>query len=166
MEERHKEVENLSSVQEEPEEISPKEEPQLDNQISSEVISADPDVTDKGTDEIDEKNRCSIIDEHILLLKYKNQDLLNLKEKLRRQIEIQQKEILWLKGQLENEKGIIIIPVRNSANNLNEVMDLLKKENQILEIEKINLVRQIMEQQEICIELKARMSVLASSGMQ
>lgn len=136
VEEKPKEPEPLSSVQEEPEEISAPKE-------------------EKATK-----------DEEILLLKCKNQDLLQLKENLQQEIENQKKEIQWLKGQLENDRVPLVMPVRSATSNLDEVMDLLKKENQILEIEKINLVRQIMEQQEMCVELKARLSVLAISGSQ
>lgn len=151
-EEKAKEPEHLSSVQEEPEETSPKEEI---------VAVENPSVVEETV----VKER-STADEEILLLKCKNQDLLLLKDNLQQEIEKQKKEILWLKGRLENERGSLMVPIKSSTNNLDEVMDLLKKENQILEIEKINLVRQIMEQQEMCIELKARLSVLAISGSQ
>lgn len=153
VEEKPKEPEPLSSVQEEPEDVSPKEEQKdiaiaVQNQLAEEI------------------RRQSTTDDEILLLKYKNNDLLYLKESLQQEIDNQKKEILWLKGQLANDRVPLVLPARSSTGNLDEVMDLLKKENQILEIEKINLVRQIMEQQEICIELKARLSVLAISGSQ
>lgn len=158
-EEKAKEPEHLSSVQEEPEDTSPKEEEKKEIAVGTET---------QAVEEPEKKiaKERSTTDEEILLLKYKNQDLLHLKENLQQEIENQKKEILWLKGQLENDRVPLVMPARNSTNNLDEVMDLLKKENQILEIEKINLVRQIMEQQEMCIELKARLSVLAISGSQ
>lgn len=146
-EEKPKEPEPLSSVQEEPEETVPKEEKQQEEQA----------------DEIPSRSNT---DDEILLLKYKNQDLLHLKDNLQQEIENQKKEITRLKAQLDSDKTPLVFPVTRSTSNLDEVMDLLKKENQILEIEKINLVRQIMEQQEICIELKARLSVLTISGSQ
>lgn len=153
MEEKPKEPEHLSSVQEEPEDITPKEE-EMDSAIGTQSQPSE------------EKRSRSTTDDEILLLKYKNQDLLHLKESLQQEIENQKKEIIWLKGQLADDRMPLVLPARSSTGNLGEVMDLLKKENQILEIEKINLVRQIMEQQEICIELKARLSVLTVSGSQ
>lgn len=160
-------------MQEEPEETSPKAEEEKEVVAAPVVVVAEsqpvvetaaPCPSEQPEKKVvKEKRRCSTADEEILLLKYKNQDLLQLKESLQQEIESQKREILWLKGQLENER----VPMfKNSTNNLDEVMDLLKKENQILEIEKINLVRQIVEQQEICIELKAKLSVLAVSGSQ
>lgn len=95
----------------------------------------------------------------ILLLQFKNTELLRLKDTLRKEIEAERNETAWLKSQLHNEDVPISIACRNSVNSLDEVMDLLHKENQILEIEKINLVRQIMEQQEMCIELRAKLAV-------
>lgn len=156
MEEKPKEPEPLSSVQEEPEDVSPREEEQKDIAVA---------VQTQPTPEV--KRKRSTTDNEILLLKYKNQDLIHLKERLQREIDSQKKEILWLKKQLANDRvPSLMIPSRSSTGNLDEVMDLLKKENQILEIEKINLVRQIMEQQEICIELKARLAVLAVTNSQ
>lgn len=156
MEEKPKEPEPLSSVQEEPEDISPREEEQKDIAVA---------VQTQPPPEVERKR--STTDNEILLLKYKNQDLIHLKERLQHEIDSQKKEILWLKKQLANDRvPSLMMPSRTSTGNLDEVMDLLKKENQILEIEKINLVRQIMEQQEICIELKARLSVLAVTNSQ
>lgn len=153
IEEKPKEPEHLSSVLEEPEDVSPKEEEQKDIAIATE-----------NQIQPQEKRRQSSTDDEILLLKHKNQNLLYLRDSLQQQIENQRKEIIWLKGRLENDRVPLVMPARGSTSNLDEVMDLLKKENQILEIEKINLVRQIMEQQEICIELKARLSAFAVSG--
>ncbi|CAH0561888.1 unnamed protein product [Brassicogethes aeneus] len=96
-----------------------------------------------------------LTDSSLLLLKFKNNGLLALKERLERNILEEQKEILSLKNQLLPEKPSVV----PSNEGLDELMSLLQKENQILQINKINLVRKIIEQQEICIELKAKLEL-------
>lgn len=105
----------------------------------------------------------SLIDTEILLLQIKNKELLALKEMLVGKIDEAKSEILRLRNQLQAQEFTVPVSFKNSVSGRDEVMDLLHKENQILEIEKINLVRQIMEQREICVELKARLGVLGIS---
>lgn len=105
----------------------------------------------------------SLIDTEIILLQIKNKELLTLKEMLVGKIDEAKSEILRLRNQLQAQEFTVPVSFKNSVSGLDEVMDLLHKENQILEIEKINLVRQIMEQREICVELKARLGTLGIS---
>lgn len=101
------------------------------------------------------------LDEDIQLLTHKNIGLMELKNQLLNQIEEEQNDIANIKKQLTTEKNKICIPGLNDVNlnTLDEIMQLLYEENQILQIKKINLVRQIMEQHEICIDLKAKLGL-------
>lgn len=101
------------------------------------------------------------LDKTISILQCKNISLNELKQSLLKQIEKEKAEILILKEQLPS-KYLNSVPVYTDANcaSLDEIMYLLHKENQILQIKKINLVRQIMEQQEACIDLQSNLDAL------
>ncbi|KAL3289648.1 hypothetical protein HHI36_023057 [Cryptolaemus montrouzieri] len=103
------------------------------------------------------------LDKNITLLKLKNNSLLQLRENLIRAIQAEHKEIERLKAQLMNKK--IVPSVVQHNENLDKIMDLLQKENQILQIKKINLVRQIIEQQEICIDMRAKIELFDNSSL-
>lgn len=100
----------------------------------------------------------------ITLLQFKNNSLLQLRDKLTKAIEGERNEIKMLKKQLNSQSEPVVYLYNASCagatSNLDEIMDLLSKENQILQIKKINLVRQIMEQQEMCIDMKAKINLL------
>lgn len=101
-----------------------------------------------------------LFDDDILLLTYKRNGLINLKEQLFRDMEAENREITYLKSKLDsssNSNSITnVLPKQESLDN---VMDLLQKENQILQIKKINLVREIIEEKELCIELSAQLKL-------
>lgn len=99
-------------------------------------------------------------DQAILFLEFKQKALIELKNRLMKDIEAERAEIAELEQQIQPESQTIPIPIYNNSSNMSEVMDLLHKENQILQINKINLVRNIMEQEEVCIELKAKLGLL------
>nr|XP_023013849.1 ralA-binding protein 1-like [Leptinotarsa decemlineata] len=105
-----------------------------------------------------------LFDDDIVLLTYKRNGLLHLKEQLSRDIQNEKKEIDNLKTIIESTNHVSkqTVPKKEC---LNEVMDLLLKENQILEIKKINLVRQIIEQKEICIELSAQLRLATNDNI-
>jgi RalA-binding protein 1 len=95
----------------------------------------------------------SALDNTLTLLQLKNDGLHLLRDSLLKDIKAEHNQIMMLKSQLTTEAPTVaMVPHEN----LNEVMDLFLKENQILQIKKINLVRQIIEEQEMCIELKAQ----------
>ncbi|XP_022915151.2 ralA-binding protein 1-like [Onthophagus taurus] len=98
------------------------------------------------------------VENQIELLQIKNKLLLELKNKLQRCIDEEKGEIGLLKQKLTENNDYSMISY-NGSGNLEELMDLLSKENQILQIKKINLVRRIMEQQEICVDLKAKLCI-------
>lgn len=100
-----------------------------------------------------------LFDDDIVLLTYKRNGLIQLKEQLTKDIQQEKMEIDVLKrrkdtniNQTNNEK--IITPKQES---LEQIMTLLQNENNILQIKKINLVRKIIEQKELCIELSAQL---------
>ncbi|XP_044256769.1 ralA-binding protein 1 isoform X2 [Tribolium madens] len=100
----------------------------------------------------------SELDNNVALLKFKNEGLLLLRDSLLKDIQAERNQIAVLRSQITGE----VPPVAMVPNeDLDEVMDLFLKENQILQIKKINLVRQIIEEQEMCIELRAQ--ILAKS---
>ncbi|XP_018333474.1 ralA-binding protein 1 isoform X2 [Agrilus planipennis] len=105
-------------------------------------------------------------DKEIMYLNLKNQTLLELKNKLIEKMEIEKKEIARLKlvlkeVQYKNQTEPVIID--SNSDNLDKIMELLQNENQILHIKKINLVRKIMEEHEICIDLSAKLMMLTAS---
>lgn len=101
-----------------------------------------------------------LFDDDILLLTYKRNGLMNLKEQLLRDMKAEKKEIDHLKTKLESTSSSNsisnIVPKQDC---LDDVMGLLQKENQILQIKKINLVREIIEEKEVCIELSAQLKL-------
>lgn len=105
-------------------------------------------------------------DSSIIYLQHQNQLLLELKEMLVSQISAEKSEIVFLKYCLANNHSQM--PETNTAlfsdtDKLDEIMDLLVKENRILKIKKTDLVREIMETQEACIALKSKLFM--SSGV-
>lgn len=101
-----------------------------------------------------------LFDDDILLLTYKRNGLMNLKEQLLRDMQAEKREIDHLKSKLESTSSSNsisnIVPKQDC---LDDVMGLLQKENQILQIKKINLVREIIEEKEVCIELSAQLKL-------
>lgn len=113
--------------------------------------------------DIDESDEFTSLNNAITLLQVKNNSLLQLKEKLRKAIETEKNEIHILSKQVKaitEPTSYNVCNIGGTSTNLDEIMDLLSKENQILQIKKINLVRYIMEQQEICIDIKARLHII------
>lgn len=94
----------------------------------------------------------STLDNNLNLLQLKNDGLHLLRDTLIKNIQAEKNQIAILKPQMVDPLPLVMVP----NDNLDEVMDLFKIENQILQIKKIHLVRQIIEEQEICIELKAQ----------
>lgn len=99
----------------------------------------------------------STLDNNLNLLQLKNDGLHLLRDTLLKNIQAERNQITILKPQMVDPAPLVMVP----NDNLDEVMDLFKIENQILQIKKIHLVRQIIEEQETCIELKAQ--ILGSS---
>lgn len=107
-----------------------------------------------------------LTDNAITLLQYQNQLLLELKEALVSQIAAEKSEVVLLKYCLTNNPQ----PIQDDINphhfkdmdKLDEVMNLLIKENRILQIKKIDLVREIMEQKEACISLKSKLNLIGA----
>lgn len=101
-----------------------------------------------------------LFDDDILLLTYKRNGLMNLKEQLLRDMQAEKREIDHLKSKIESTSSSNsisnIVPKQDC---LDDVMGLLQKENQILQIKKINLVREIIEEKEVCIELSAQLKL-------
>lgn len=107
-------------------------------------------------DSINLKKEDEDVDKKISLLKFRNGLLNDLKNSFISKIEDEKAEITLLKHQL-GVKPFNLVPLCNTSSvKLDEIMDLLHRENQILEIKKISLVRQTMEQLEACIDLKTK----------
>lgn len=119
--------------------------------------------TEPIVEAVAESNGKNPIDESISLLQLKLNRLMELKESLSKSINAEKTEIQALKSQIK-PKNASTMPALNDSNlsNLNKIMDLLYKENEILQIKKITLVRQIMEQKEICIDLRAKFELLST----
>ncbi|CAH1980544.1 unnamed protein product [Acanthoscelides obtectus] len=102
-----------------------------------------------------------LFDDDIVLLTYKRNGLMNLKEQLLKDMQAERNEIEALKAKLEKSNNpsvpITLIPRQEC---LDDIMVLLQKENQILQIKKINLVRKIIEEKESCIELSAQLRMI------
>lgn len=96
-------------------------------------------------------------DESIALLQIKHTALCALRDKLTKTIQKERQEVLELKKQIVEDT---VIPTYNNDQNMDEIMTLLQQENQILEIKKINLVRRIMEQEEMCIDLRSKLVLI------
>lgn len=132
------------------------------NDVDDENIVVEKDIVDDNDDDDGLVIKTSeLSDDMLFLMQYKNNALQDLKESLLHDIEVTRGEIVQLKGQMvvaadsNNKRQQAAIPHEN----LDEIMTLLLKENQILQIKKINLVRQIIEQQELCIDLKAKLLI-------
>lgn len=101
-----------------------------------------------------------LFDDDILLLTYKRNGLMNLKEQLLRDMQAEKREIEHLQSKIESTSNSSSIPhVIPKQDCLNDVMGLLQTENQILQIKKINLVREIIEEKELCIEISAQLKL-------
>ncbi|CAG9855385.1 unnamed protein product [Phyllotreta striolata] len=100
-----------------------------------------------------------LFDDDIVLLTYKRNGLIQLKEKLAKDMQQERKEIQRLRAKLEASTSRAPVPklVAPRQESLGEVMALLQNENKILQIKKINLVRKIIEQKELCIEMSAQL---------
>lgn len=105
----------------------------------------------------------------IRLLRVRRDALLSLQESLKMRIQRERDELTDLQEAfscttIETSKiqSFVLddIATSNGNNNLEHVMRLLAKENQILQIKKISLVRQIIEQHEVCVNLHAQLSVM------
>ncbi|KAJ8923836.1 hypothetical protein NQ315_010418 [Exocentrus adspersus] len=110
-------------------------------------------------EEIQLENNDYLFDDDIVVLTYKRNSLLTLKEQLLKSMQAERNEIEILKEKLRLRDSPTINKLTPKQECLDEVMTLLQKENQILQIKKINLVRQIIEQKEICIELSAQLKL-------
>lgn len=132
----------------------------LNSEYVDVVDNAAPEIENNISDKHEASESCEL-DEEIRLLKAKVNGLIKLKDKLLHNIEEEKNEITNIKKQLINEPNNINIPNLSETNlcALDEVMHLLYEENQVLQIKKLNLVRQIMEQQEICNDLRAKLDI-------
>lgn len=104
-------------------------------------------------------------DKNILLLQFQNSELIELQTYLLTQLQIEKNEIIQLK------KNIIEGNVaQTDTNGLDEdslkfdkFIDLLMRENMILNIKKNNLIRELMEQREECVNLQSQLLFIALS---
>ncbi|KAG5878024.1 RalA-binding protein 1 [Gonioctena quinquepunctata] len=115
--------------------------------VESEITHLEPPKEDEKESESSEEEFALekndfLFDDDIVLLTYKRNGLLHLKEQLLRNIQNEKKEIENLKEKIEATASTAsstskqVIPKQEC---LDEIMALLQKENQILEIKKINL---------------------------
>lgn len=126
----------------------------LPQKLEQDASSEDEQVTEKND---------FLFDDDILLLTYKRNGLMNLKEQLLRDMQSEKKEIDHFKSKFEScSSSSSISNVIPKQDCLDDVMTLLQKENQILQIKKINLVREIIEEKELCIELSAELKLSAN----
>lgn len=104
-------------------------------------------------------------DKNILLLQFQNSELIELQTYLLTQLQIEKNEIILLK------KNIIEGPVAQTETNgldedshqFDKFIDLLMRENMILNIKKNNLIRELMEQREECVNLQSQLLFIALS---
>lgn len=101
-------------------------------------------------------------DEKLITLRVKNSLLKDLIDHLTDDIGKEKKEIEEYQRKIKSLKEGMPqnLPYRRclkDANNFNEVQVLLARENHMLQIKKLHLVRQIMEQKEHCIDLTAKL---------
>lgn len=143
------------------EKIKPNDIPTATTEQNDVVASSTPEIDNIEPDKSVESGQ-NELDDGIRLLKAKVNGLMKLKDKLLHDIEEEKVEISNIKKDLINESNGINIPNLNETNlyALDEIMQLLYEENQVLQIKKLNLVRQIMEQQEICNDLRAKLDVI------
>lgn len=107
-----------------------------------------------------------VSDAAISLVQYQNTALLELKDSLLSQIAAEKSEIVLLKYCIaNNSQQQHVIPNTYSTNidKLDELMNLISKENKTLQIKKTDLVREIMEQREACIYLQSKLAILSSN---
>ena len=154
---KDKEVVEKVEVVEEKEEVKEESQEPSDTHQKKQNLSSVPECQCEDISPVDieecDVNTESVLDNTLALLQLKNDGLHSLRDSLLKDIQEERNQILMLKSQLTPEMPpVMMIPNEN----LDEVMDLFLKENQILQIKKINLVRQIIEEQEMCIELKAQ----------
>lgn len=104
-------------------------------------------------------------DKNILLLQFQNSELIELQTYLLTQLQIEKNEIIQLK------KNIIEGNVTQTETNgldedshqFDKFIDLLMRENMILNIKKNNLIRELMEQREECVNLQSQLLFIALS---
>lgn len=114
-----------------------------------------------GNEQVD-MSKPQISESGISLIQHQNTALVELKDSLLSQIAAEKSEIVLLKYCIANNQQH---PLNNTYSSnvdyekLDEIMDLIIKENKILQIKKIDLVREIMEQREACIYLQATISM-------
>ncbi|GLV41692.1 Ral interacting protein [Carabus blaptoides fortunei] len=103
-------------------------------------------------------------DTAISMIQHQNTALIELKDSLLSQIAAEKSEIVLLKYCIANNQQQQIVQNICSTNidldKLDELMDLINKENKILQIKKTDLVREIMEQREACIYLQSKLSYI------
>lgn len=95
----------------------------------------------------------------IRLLRVRRDALRSLQESLKTRIEREREELDDLQEALSNSETKTETFRAADDSNVEHLMRLLAKENQILQIKKISLVRQITEQHEICVNLHAQLTV-------
>ncbi|XP_044741585.1 ralA-binding protein 1 [Chrysoperla carnea] len=155
----------------------PQQEPSVDN-VDSTVVEAEPKpVEESAVQTVPQpivesqiiRPTMSDDDKNILLLQFQNSELIELQTYLLTQIQIEKNEIGQLKKQLivddhpdttaQNTTQII----DNDHLDWDQVIDLLMKENQILNIKKNTLIRELMEQREECVNLQSQLLFIALS---
>lgn len=102
-------------------------------------------------------------DTAISMIQHQNSALIELKDSLLSQIAAEKSEIVLLKYCIANNQQQIVqntCSTNIDIDKLDELMDLINKENKILQIKKTDLVREIMEQREACIYLQSKLSVI------
>lgn len=135
---------------------------QIADQQDTEILHALDLGLSSDDDQGDEKNDY-LFDDDILLLTYKRNGLINIKEQLLRDKQSEKREIENLKTKLEVSSSSNGVPTAIPKQDcLQDVMILLQKENQILQIKKINLAREIIEIKELCTELSAHLKLSAT----
>ncbi|XP_030748694.1 ralA-binding protein 1-like [Sitophilus oryzae] len=105
---------------------------------------------------------CQYFDEKIVTLKIKNTLLKDLIESLTENINQEKKEIEDHQKKISNLMRCLPLKPAyrrclKDPNSFNEVQTLLVRENHMLQIKKLHLVRQVMEQKEQCIDLQAKL---------
>lgn len=96
-------------------------------------------------------------DSTIIMLQNQNHYLIELKEMLVSQIAAEKSKLVYLKYCLANQSVVNEQFNITDMEKLDEIMELLANENRILKIKKTDLVREIMEQREACINLKSKL---------
>lgn len=127
-------------------------------------VTAVPEVLSKSVavSEKMELSKPQISESVISLIQHQNTALVELKDSLLSQIAAEKSEIVLLKYCIANNQQQPLNHTYSSNvdyEKLDEIMNLIMKENKILQIKKIDLVREIMEQREACIYLQATISM-------